>query len=354
MKHRNKLLGTVGAVALAVLGANPANAAMTAADTAITNNVSVAFQVGGFNQTAAVASDTFRVDRKVAFTVAETGSSTTTVSPGQTSAVTAFTLTNNSNATLDFGLSAAQVAAAAAGAHSNVDFFDTTNVKIYVDVNGDGALDGGDTLVTYIDEIAGDGASVKILVVSDIPVSLATGKVAAVTLTATAQAGGTAATAGAVLTQTAGANTALMETVFADAAGVVAGDVARDGKHSAIDDYTVLAAALSAVKTSKVISDPVNGTTQPKAIPGAVIEYCIAVTNAAGSAPATSVTITDNLPAEVTYLAGNTFVNGTVTGSTCNADGTAGGSFAGTTVTGPLGTIAAGATTTLRFQATIK
>ena len=352
MKHRNKLLGTVGAVALAVLGANPANAAMTAADTAITNNVSVAFQVGGFNQTAAVASDTFRVDRKVAVVVAESGSATTTVSPNQLAAVTTFTVTNNSNAVLDFGLAVGQVAAAAAGAHSNVDFFDTTNVKIYQD-DGDSVFDAGDTLITYIDELAGDGASKTIFVVSDIPIGLANGKVSAVTLTATSQAGGAAAAAGAVLTQTAGANTALMETVFADAAGIVSGDIARDGKHSAMDDYTILAATLTAVKTSKVISDPVNGTTLPKAIPGAVIEYCIAVSNAAGGASATSVTITDNLPAEVTYLAGNTFVNGTTTSGVCNADGTAGGSFAGTTVTGPLGTIAAGATTTLRFRATI-
>ena len=46
-----------------------------------------------------------------------------------------------------------------------------------------------------------------------------------------------------------------------------------------------------------------NGATNPKYIPGAVIEYCIAVTNAAGSASATSVAISDPLPTEVTYLA---------------------------------------------------
>ena len=116
----------------------------------------------------------------------------------------------------------------------------------------------------------------------------------------------------------------------------------------------MLAAALTATKTSKIISDPVNGSTNPKMIPGAVVEYCIAVANAAGSATATNVGISDSLPAATTYLSAfGIKVNGTVTGSTCNADGTAGGSFASGVVSGTLSDIAAGSASTLVFRVTI-
>ena len=55
-------------------------------------------------------------------------------------------------------------------------------------------------------------------------------------------------------------------------------------------------------KESAVISDPLNGTTNPKAIPGAVVEYTITLTNT-GTADATNVVITDVIPADTTYIA---------------------------------------------------
>ncbi len=351
MRKSCRLLGTVGAAALTVLCANPAFASGTLAGSSIVNNVTVNYQVGTVAQTAQAASNSFVVDRKINVTVAEPGAATTTVSPGQTSAVTTFTVTNNSNATLDFALAAAQQGGGTA-AHSGTDTFDVTNVKIYVDANANGTYDAGtDTLATYLDELAPD-ASKTVFVVADVPLSLTTGSVAGVTLTATAKEGGGTGSQGAAVTQTSGANTAAMDTVFADAAGAT--DAQYDAAHSAKDDYTVLAAALTVTKTSTVISDPVNGTTNPKAIPGATIEYCIIVANAAGSATASSVAISDPLPTTVTYSSAyGTFLNGTVTSGSCNTDGTAGGSFASGTVSGTLTSVAAGETKTLRFRATI-
>lgn len=351
MTRNSRLLGTVGAAALAVLGASPAFASGTAAGSTITNTVTVNYTVGGVAQTATGASNTFTVDRKVNLTVAEVGTSTTQVSPGQTAAVTTFTVTNNSNATLDFALVAAQQTGGA-GAHSNTDTFDATNVKIYVDTNGNGTYDAGtDTLVTYLDELAAD-ASKTLFVVADIPLGLATNDVAAVTLTATGKEGGASGSEGAALTETSGANTASMDTVFGDAAGAT--DAVRDAAHSAKDDYTVSAAALTLSKLSTVISDPVNGTTNPKAIPGATIEYCIVVSNAAGSATANSVAISDTLPSTVTYNSTyGIFLNGSVASGACVADGTAGGSYASGTVSGTLSSVAATETKTLRFRATI-
>ena len=147
------------------------------------------------------------------------------------------------------------------------------------------------------------------------------------------------------------ANTAGKDTVFADIAGVT-GDAARDGSHSDNDDYTVQTATLAVTKSSRVISDPFNNTTNPKLIPGAVVEYCISVANS-GSADATSVVINDAVPGQLTFNAGTILLNGTVTGTTCNADGAAGGSYAAPNVSGTIATIAAGATRTLVFRATV-
>lgn len=349
MTRTSKWLGAVSALALIALGSNSASAAGTTAGATITNSVTVDFQVAGVAQTASTASDTFTVDRKVNVTVAEVGTVTTQVSPGQTSAVLTFQVTNLSNDVLDFGLAVAQQTGGA-GAHSNTDSFDVSNVRIYRDTNSSGSYDAGDTQITYLDELAAD-ANARVFVVADVPLGVSTNAVAALTLTATSRVGGSSGSQGAVLTQTAGANTTGIDTVFADGAGAT--DSARDGAYSAKDDYTVLAASLSAVKTSRIVSDPQNGTTNPKMIPGAVIEYCVAVTNAAGSATATNVTVTDPLPGTVTFVTGSILVNGTVSSGVCQADGTAGGSITGSTVSGPLSNIAANQTRTVVFRATI-
>ncbi len=350
MKITSNRLGIAGACALALLGAQPAFAAGTTAGSTITNNVTVNYQVGGVGQTASTASNTFTVDRKINVTVADVNALTTQVSPGQLAAVTAYTVTNLSNAPLDFALTATQQVGGA-GAHSNTDTFDATNVRIYLDSNSNGTYDAGtDTLVTYLDEIAADAIR-TVFVVVDIPLGQATGSVAAVTLTATGREAGTGGSMGAALVQTTTANTAGVDTVFADGAGAT--DAARDAAFSAKDDYTVQAAALTVVKYSTLISDPLNGTTNPKAIPGATIEYCIAVSNATGSATATSVAITDPVPATMTYTASSIFLNGTVTSGVCNADGATGGSYASGTVSGTIASVAAGETKTLRFRAVI-
>jgi len=58
-------------------------------------------------------------------------------------------------------------------------------------------------------------------------------------------------------------------------------------------------AQISVTKVSSVIADPVNGTADPKAIPGATIEYLITVTNAGPDpADADSVVVWDDGPAD--------------------------------------------------------
>lgn len=119
---------------------------------------------------------------------------------------------------------------------------------------------------------------------------------------------------------------------------------------------------LAVSKTSALVSDPSNGTTNPKLVPGAVVEYCLLVSNP-GVVSATTVIATDPLPATTTYLAGSL-----VSGSSCAAASTAedddnagadesdplGASFAAGTVTARAATLAAGQSMALKFRATVR
>jgi len=349
---RVKRFGAAVSMLAVVAGtASPAFASGTTAGSTITNNVTVSYQVGGVTQNSLSASNSFTVDRRVTFTVAEEGNATTQVSPGQSAAVTSFIVTNTSNAPLDFALAATNRAGGSA-AHGGTDNFDVSNVNVYRDTNNDGDYDAGtDLLITYLDQLAAD-ANTRVFVVVDVPLGRSTNDVAGVRLTGTAHEATAAGSLGAVVTQTAGANTAGVDTVFGDT--TADGNTARDGIHFDEDDYTVLAASITAAKTSRVISDPLNGTTNPKLIPGAVVEYCITAANATGSATATNVSISDTLPSETTYLASfGVLVNGTVTGSTCNADGAIAGAHASGVVSGTIPSVVAGDTRTVLFRVTI-
>jgi uncharacterized repeat protein (TIGR01451 family) len=349
-----RLLATASSLAVAALAATPAFAEGTAAGTTITNNVSLTYKVGGFDQTAVSASNSFTVDRKVNLTVAEVGNTTTSVSPGQEKAVTAFDVLNASNAPLDLALAASQFVGGTAK-HGGTDNFNLTTIKVFADTNNNGTFDadGTDLEVGYLDQVAADDSK-RVFIVADVPTAgRVTGDVARVRLTATAAEATAAGSQGALVTQTTGANTDGVDTVFADA-GTTGGNTAYDGIHFDEDDYTILAASLIATKTSRVISDPVNGTTNPKMIPGAVVEYCIAVANGANSATASNVNVSDTLPGQTAYQASfGVKLNGTVTGTTCNADGAGSGSHAAGVVSGQLSDIGAGVTRTLVFRVTI-
>ena len=332
MTNRNKFLGVASVIALFACNAGPAFAAGTLQGTNIVNTATVNFTVGGVVQTAQTASNTIVVDRRVNLVVANVGA-TTSVSPNQTNAVTSWTLTNSSNDTLDFALSATAQANGQTGQHGTTTAFvpSLTNVKYYLDPGNTGLVAGpGVTQVTYLDEIAPD-AIVRLLVVADIPASATNAQVGGIILTGTAEAGGTSGTQGAVFTCANGsANTAGVDTICADGAGVLGGDVVNDGKHSAKGDYTIAAPVLSVNKNSVIISDPVNtaaGGSTPHAIPGAVVEYCIVVANAAGAgATASGITIGDNLPQTgstplVVYTGGNAiFLNASVAGTVCTGE----------------------------------
>lgn len=366
MTSKLKLLVACSSVSVAMLCSAPAFAGGTAPGTDILNTVNVNYQVGSVSQTVATASDTFKVDRKIIFSLVEAATTgTTTVNPGQTSQVARFQLTNTSNDTLDFNLAALQQVSTTNAAHGGQDAFDLTALSFFVDANGDGIYQSGTDTATTVDNLGLD-QSRFIFVIGNVPLTATNGQIAGVQLTATARE----ATGGAITavddTTANGATT--VETVFADSAksGIGGTSTARDGIDVATDSFTVSAAVLSVFKSSRVISDGIS-TSNFKAIPGAVVEYCISVANASGGATATNISISDLVPTNTTYVPASVRINGTVTtpgaGQTCTG-GTAttdsaadadGGSFGtpANTVAGSLTNITGGNSSALIFRATI-
>jgi uncharacterized repeat protein (TIGR01451 family) len=382
MIHNRNLALRAGSalLALAALGALPqAFAAGTAASTTINNRATVNFTVGGVAQTPIESSPTgnstpgvnagantaFLVDNKVDLTVTESGGAATTVSPGQLAVVTTFVVTNTGNSAQAYQLTPTNNASGGT-LFSNVDNSDVSNLRVFVDANNNGTYEPATDTATTIATLAAD-ANVRVFIVADVPATATNSQFANVRLTAAAAVNNTPAT---LLTQSAGAdNPATVEIVFADGAG--AGDAARDGRHSGDDQYAVQSAALSILKSSAVTSDPVNGATNPKAIPGATVEYTVTLTNS-GAVAAAGVVISDPIPANTTFLANqyssgtrdvritvgatNTFCVAEAGGTDTNADGcvrTAGGSLQ---VGAPaLGSIATGAgnAVSVRFSVSI-
>lgn len=349
-----------------LLGVRDVFAAGTAAGTSIGNQATVNFKVGGTSQPpVSNVTTTFLVDRKINMTVAHLGGAVA-VSPGSVDQVMAFTVTNNANAPLDFSL-------AATNATVPVDQFDPTNIRVFVDSNANGTYEPATDTAVFLDEIPAD-ATRTVFVVANIPAGQANANTAGISLAATAREPGVIGTQGVLVVQTTGADTAGVDTVFADlgASGATPTDSGRDGRHSDVNNYVIAAAGITVIKTVTVISDPFNLTTNPKAIPGAIIEYCIQVSNSAGSATATEVTISDPIPVNTAFVLGSIFAGGTVAGGVCgtvsggsggtpeddNNTGTDeadpnGGNITGATVTTTVGSVAAGATVTSRFRVTV-
>lgn len=335
---KSKLLHGCAICAIGALGlaATSAHAAGTAAGTVITNQVTVDYTVGGINQADVVASTNVTVDRKVDLTVAAT--TDTSVTPGATNQAVGFIVTNVSNDTLDFALTAA---------HASGDDFDVgAPFVFYRDNTGGGTVgqfDGTDVQITHIDALAAD-ASVRVFVVTPtVPGTATNSQISGVTLTATARQNNGSATLGGALTNAA-SNTAGVDTVFADAQGV--SDGLRDAAHSATEQFVVVTAAISATKSSRILAG-VNEFAAGAAIPGARVEFCITVANN-GSANATGVVISDVLPATLSFADGVW-----VGGADCNTRGADTGSESGGTVTGTIPTLAVGASRSVIFEATI-
>ena len=309
-------------------------AAGTTSGTAINNSATLSYTIGaGPAATATSNTVSFTVDDKVNVLVA--GGIQKSVSPGQTSALTPFTVTNLGNATQGYDLFAANAVSGAytVNATAITDNFDPAPaLRICLDDGAGVPADAGDGIlsaaelaacpvapgVTRINTLA-PNATAYLVVLTDIPSSgfgSNIGDAAVVSLKASTlwptplvpaevlNLSPIAAAQGAPVTPALyppAANTAGVDVVFADAAGAIAGDIASDGIHSTLGAYLVNGVNVAVTKTVPVVLDPTGTTPNGVLMPGSVMTYQIAVA-LTGSGTASNLVITDPLPANTTYV----------------------------------------------------
>ncbi len=362
-----------GGAAIATLAAATPVLAQTApvtpAGTVVSNTAQATYTVNGNAQTTPSNTATFVVDRKVNLAVVAAQSATTSVNFGDTSVVTTFRVTNNTNATQDFLLTLAQLMPV--GLLTGADNFDLDNVRIVVDADGDGLYDPAVDTATFIDELEADKTR-AVFVIGDIPSNNPAATGAQIGLQAIAAIGGARGTQGTPLIPTP-LNTvnqdAEIDVVFADNDndGLLGFDAARNGRAWAYASFAVTTTnvSLTVTKSASVVSDGIS-TLNPKALPGAIVQYCLTVQNATPSTPAANVNLTDIVPANTTYIPGSLSVGGIGANGVCllngvsiadNGSGTGAyrGSYdAGTrTVTATIATVPGGTSVAASFRVTI-
>lgn len=336
--------------AAALVASAPQAFAQTSAGVTVHNVASVSFKVGGISQTAPPdGTADFQVDRKIDLSVSEIGTNTTSAAPLATNAALAFQVTNSSNDYIDIALSATRgpIGTSASGTTSTELLPTTTTYAYYsddvdaddatpgVDSDSDGKINGvwdaGDTALTgsYLDQVA-PGANVTVFVVASALPALGAesdtdkvqdGDLLAVKLLGTARSAyanqrvvtfdgtglvvvpdGTGSMGASFVNDDSSADDPTkVENVFADSADTDSTDVANNGQDASYDVYEIASATITVSKQSAVLWDPLNGTTNPKAIPGAVVLYCIAVSNSGGQ-DAGDVTVSDDIPANTSFV----------------------------------------------------
>lgn len=385
MKTASKVPGIVARLSLgvaALLTGQLALAVGTDAGTAVNNTASVTYDVNTTSFTEPSTAADFVVDRRVDFSVTRMGTGLTTTGPGEDNAFVDFYVTNVSNGPLDLRLVAAQVASTTEIYPGQDDNSDTTVDSIAVSALIDptpGTGDGPDPVYggpTFIDELPED-QSIRVRIYADTPTTVANGDILGLELQATAaDPVATTGSLGADLAESATWTSNQIDNVFA---GTIVGTTATE---SDLDGFEVQSAQLVITKSATVVSDPINNTTNPRAIPGAIIEYLIEIDNTAGAAAADNVSIADDIDTDVVFRNGANnpynggasnivFDQGLGTESYCDADDATdtnsdGCSFGGAPLsltiegrddsTAPVITpisVAAGATVTVRFQVEI-
>lgn len=289
MNERAGLIVRLSATALALLLGQQAMAVGTPADTDINNTVDVNYEVGGIGQTTLSDTVTFKVDRRVDFTLDPVSTpDLEEISPGQNDVFVDFLLTNLSNSDLDFTLNLAQMSGGSVDT-LGADTADMTNAEYAVATAGDPTPTQGGA--QYVDNLGAD-ASVRIRVWGDAALALANGQIAGLQLTATAvELAGTELSPGAALAYNVANGDLTVENVDPD-------DL--DGVRVSNDGFLVVSAQLS-VSKGYTIEGGDFGSGLP--IPGATVQYTITIDNLSADAAAENVVITDTLDDDLAFLA---------------------------------------------------
>jgi uncharacterized repeat protein (TIGR01451 family) len=329
-------LGSIG-----ISGTAFAQVTGTPSGDTITNTATVNYTVGSVAQTPINATAQFTVDTVIRFTVDTT--TTANVTPGQTGLVASFTVDSASNALSDFLL-----AVTAVGAPD--DDFDVDNIVLRLD-DGDGVYEVTDPVPpgNTISDLGSAGQVVW--VTSDVPINRVDGDTSNIRITATAIDPNT--------------NAAWVNDTGVDVVGGIAQIVVANATSADDAIYTVQTAALAVTKSSSVLTDNlVPPSPNPKAIPGATVEYAITIANS-GSQAATLDSISDALPAATAFrpdeypAAADVRIQVDANPATyCTSDADADGcELTGTTLTvgaPAITSVAAGSTIVVSFRVTIQ
>lgn len=316
----------ISTLALAIALALPiqAEAAGTRAGSTISNTASASYDTGGGTQTVDSNKVDLLVDELLDVVVASSDPADAPTTPGATAQLLTYSITNTGNGQESFALSTI--------ANGGGDDYDPTVTQIYID-NGDGVFDPGtDTLYTpgANDPTLNPDQSVKIFVLSTTPAGVSDGHRGTVSLVAAAKTG-----TGAPGTSFPGRGEG--------GGDAVVGSTGADSQDQGA--FVVSAATVTLVK-SAVIVDPFGGS---EPVPGATITYTIVAT-VAGSGSVSGLAVTDNIPADTSYVAGSITLGATALTDAVDADA---GDYNGTRVNVALGTVAGGQTRTVTFKTTI-
>lgn len=324
-QHRLRIT-SCSAIALLAALALPvhAHAAGTRAGSTISNTASASFDNGGGTQTIDSNKIDLLVDELLDVTVDSSNPADVPTTPGATNQVLTFSVTNNGNGEEAFVLSTI--------ANGGGDQYNPTVTQIYLD-NGDGVFDAGtDTLYTpgSNNPVLDPDESITVFVIATTPGTVSDGDRGIVSLVAAAQTGT--------------GNPGTSFTGKGEGGGdAVVGSTRADGQDNGA--FRVSAATVTLVK-SAVVVDPFGGA---EPVPGATITYTITATTA-GSGSLNGLTISDNVPANTSYVAGSIRLGSTALSDAADSDA---GSYDGTKVAVALGTVAGGQTRTVTFKAII-
>jgi uncharacterized repeat protein (TIGR01451 family) len=309
------------------------NTAHAAAGDLITTTSTIDYVIGGSSETTTAVSS-FAEDRRINFVVADdNGGNSVPVISGMLNAVLQFTVTNLGNDVQDFLLSAQNTTPNPYGLPA--DNFDPVpaSMQVFVESGATPGYQPAEDTAVYIDELA-QNDSRTVYVVADMP-AVNNDDVAAVSLIAQVAQGGAASVEGAILdnddnnhvspagvfsngnttgpggTPNTSADTSGVESVFNDPAGnapediSTAGvqDIVTNGQHS--DSGAFQVSPPVAITKSVTVSDTQGGT-DPH--PGATLHYRIDVV-VNGNSAVNNLVISDNIPANTTYVDGSIQLN---------------------------------------------
>lgn len=304
----------------------PAMATGTLAGTDIVNVAQASYDAGGGTITVDSNTVTIKVDELLDITVASSDPGDVTTTPGASAQLLTYQITNTGNGSEAFTLTADTAKPG--------DEFDTSFEQIVLDSNDNGVYDEGvDTVYTpgSNDPVLNADQSLAVFILSTIPADPDDGDRAEIELSASANTG-TGSPGDTFAGQGDGGGDAVVGATRATAAGS--------------GFFVIQSADVSLVK-SAVIVDQFGGA---EAVPGALITFQIIATTT-GSGTLNALTISDNIPANTSYVEESITVEGVKqTDSDADADN---GSFNGSAISAALGAVTGGQTRTISFQVTI-